>query len=54
MNKTPTVAPSINYQNKWENATNQDKEKGNITKTTSLILDEYDPINRRNYHDKNK
>ena len=53
-NKGPKVAPGINYQSKWENASQDDKEKGNVTKTTRLIYDEYDPINRRNYHDKNK
>jgi hypothetical protein len=54
MKKSPSVAPGINYQDKWENATNEDRKKGNVTKVTNLIYDEYDPINRRNYHDENK
>lgn len=54
MSKNPIVALGINYQKVWEKATRDDIKKDKATKVTSLIYNEDDSINRRNYNDEDK
>lgn len=41
--KEPTVAPGMEGDPRGEEATEEDKRKGNVTKVTRLVWDENDP-----------
>ncbi|WHH56989.1 hypothetical protein [Petroclostridium sp. X23] len=41
--KAPTVAPGMEQDPRGEDATREDKEKGNVTTVKRLVWDENDP-----------